>query len=197
MALSTYHELLDSIGEWLWREDLQVTARDCVVLCEEWVANTLRVPQMETAATVTLTDGAGTLPTDFLETRSAKAGTTHLEWISPELALEKFGAGGTGNFYTIVGSTLTCYSSGATDVTLAYYAKVPALTNAAPTNWLLTRAPSIYLYGSLVHAAPFMGDDARAGNWATLFTSGVNGLMNAGKLSAHIKGRTQRRGATP
>jgi hypothetical protein len=35
------------------------------------------------------------------------------------------------------------------------------LTDSNTTNWLLTDSPHIYLYTSLLHATPFLMDDAR------------------------------------
>ena len=37
-----------------------------------------------------------------------------------------------------------------------YYGKIPALTAANPTNAILTNFPDVYLYGSLMHSAPFL-----------------------------------------
>ena len=55
---------------------------------------------------------------------------------------------------------------------------VPALSDAAPTNWLLTKAPMIYLYGALLQTAPFTGDDGRIATWGKLYTQAVRGLAH-------------------
>lgn len=40
-----------------------------------------------------------------------------------------------------------------------------ALSDASPTNWLLSNHPDLYLYGSLVNAAPFVRDVSMLGIW--------------------------------
>ena len=52
---------------------------------------------------------------------------------------------------------------------LVYYAEIPALTDSNTTNWLLTLAPDIYLYGTLMQTAPYLQDDARLQTWAALY----------------------------
>ena len=50
-------------------------------------------------------------------------------------------------------------------VKFEYVATVPSLTTAAPTNWLLTKHPDVYLYGSLKASAPYLRDDPRVQMW--------------------------------
>lgn len=60
-------------------------------------------------------------------------------------------------------------------VQFLYYKKFPALSVSQTTNWLLANKPDVYLYGSLLEAAIFIGDDASAGK----FMRGFMGAMNA------------------
>jgi hypothetical protein len=55
-----------------------------------------------------------------------------------------------------------------TEIELTYYAEIPALSDSSTTNWLLTRWPDLYLYGSLMHAAPYLKEDERVTVWAGL-----------------------------
>jgi hypothetical protein len=61
-------------------------------------------------------------------------------------------------------------------VFLNYTRKVPALSDSATTNWLLTDAPDVYLYGSLLHAAPYLHEDNRVNVWAQLYGAAVKQL---------------------
>lgn len=46
---------------------------------------------------------------------------------------------------------------------ITYYRTVPALTDATPTNWLLTLAPDVYVYGMLAEMYEYLMDpDAQA-----------------------------------
>ena len=52
---------------------------------------------------------------------------------------------------------------------MVYYAKIPALSDSATTNWCLTANPDLFLYGALMEAEPFLMNDQRTQLWATAF----------------------------
>ena len=70
---------------------------------------------------------------------------------------------------------------------MQYYARVPALTDVETFNWILTEYPDIYLYGSLVHAAPYLADDQRITVWAALYQSAVDAL-NQDNTKSRVSG---------
>jgi len=84
-------------------------------------------------------------------------------------------------FYTMVGQQFQVLPSpdGSYTGELLYYAKIPALSDAAPTNWLLTEAPDVYLYATLVQSAPYLKEDERTGVWAGLYQTLVNDMKIA------------------
>ncbi len=43
-------------------------------------------------------------------------------------------------------------------------------------NWLITEEPDVYRYGSLVHSAPYLADDARTAVWAQIFGAAMQRL---------------------
>jgi hypothetical protein len=67
---------------------------------------------------------------------------------------------------------------------LIYYAKLSKLSTSNTTNWLLTKAPDVYLYGSLLQAAPYLQDDARIQVWAGLYKTGIEELQIADERGA-------------
>ena len=85
-----------------------------------------------------------------------------------------------GNVLQLVGGGTGSASTSPTasyDYVLTYFQSIPALGNAATTNWLLTREPSLYLYGALIEASPYIGDDARAATWATQYKVTLQGMQ--------------------
>jgi hypothetical protein len=62
---------------------------------------------------------------------------------------------------------------------LTYYAKLAKLSNAVTSNWLLASSPDVYLYGSLLQAAPYLQDDARITVWSSLYQAGLDQLQIA------------------
>jgi hypothetical protein len=57
-----------------------------------------------------------------------------------------------------------------------YYQQVPALSDSATGNWLLTAAPDLYLYGALIHSAPYLVEDGRTAVFAQMYGAAVNQL---------------------
>jgi hypothetical protein len=56
---------------------------------------------------------------------------------------------------------------------LIYYQDIPKLSASQTTNWLLGDAPDAYLYGSLMQAAPYLGEDERVAIWSSLYAKAV------------------------
>jgi len=176
MALQTYAQLQEGVRKWLWdREDLSARIPEFIALAESDFNDELSVGDMETTATVVLTNGSGPLPADYLIWRRVvdlSNPNCALEWADPNWADDRYlpqsGAAAPSRFFTIIGSTIKTYPPSQSTLNLTYYQKIPPLTPTNPTNWLLTRKPGIYLYGALMHAAPFLDDDERTQTWGAL-----------------------------
>lgn len=204
MALATYDDLKLAAANWLNREDLAGTIPDYITLAESRINDRLRVSQMEVTATTHLIGGSVALPPDFLEARrifsNAEGGyATALTPLTPSQAGDIYpvGSAGVPSHYTIVGDTLSTFRNGGEgQVTMVYYAKVPPLA-AYGTNWLLTRNPNIYLYGALVEASPYLGDDGRIETWASLFAAACDALQAADQRSRYASSVSRVKGATP
>lgn len=170
MAITTYAELKTAIADWLNRADLDQKIPDFIRLAESTLNDVLRQADMVTQSTgVTITSGRATLPADALEVVYAQVGSTEdepLEQISPQqltmLRRTRTRDAANPRFYAIIGRQIVVTptpSSGSLDID--YYQRIPALTDSNTTNWLLDDAPHVYLYTSLLHATPFLMDDAR------------------------------------
>jgi hypothetical protein len=66
-----------------------------------------------------------------------------------------------------------------------YYAKVAALSDAAPTNTMLTNNPDIYLYGSLMEAEPFIMNDGRVALWQAAFARAIQDIQLQDDKDSH------------
>jgi hypothetical protein len=88
---------------------------------------------------------------------------------------------GAPRWYAIVGGELQLYPAADRNYTgeMTYIARVPALSVANPSNWILTDYPDAYLYGALVQSAPYLKDDARTTTWGALFTAALDDICNA------------------
>lgn len=203
MPMADYAQLQDSIKSWLWdREDLAGRVPDFIVMAEADFNDELRVAQMEVSVTVTLTNGAGPLPVDYLAWRrvlSQDSPVRKLEFADPSWAEDHYMAqtGAPAWHFTISGSTITTYPMSPANLTLLYYQKIPALSSSNLTNWLLTRKPQAYLYGALVHAAPFLDDDDRLQTYAALRKVALDSLQGTDMVGRYGKAVQRPPGATP
>jgi hypothetical protein len=170
MAITTYAELQTAIGDWLNRADLDQKIPDFIRLAESTLNDVLRSADMVTQSTgVTITSGRATLPADALEIVYAQvAGEDDepLEQITPQqltmLRRTRTRDAANPRFFAIIGRDIVVTPTPTTgSLDLDYYQRIPALTDSNTTNWLLDDAPHMYLYTSLLHATPFLMDDAR------------------------------------
>jgi len=170
MAITTYAELQTALGDWLNRADLDQKIPDFIRLAESTLNDVLRSADMVTQSTsIPITGGRATLPADALEIVYAQVASSEdepLEQITPQqltmLRRTRTRNAANPRFYAIVGRDIVVTptpASGSLD--LDYYQRLPVLSDSNTTNWLLTDSPHIYLYTSLLHATPFLMDDAR------------------------------------
>jgi hypothetical protein len=188
MAITTYAELKSSIANWLNRDDLTSVIPDFISLTEAGINRDLRHYKMINRVDATLDSRYVQMPADWLETVrfGITSGTTYrLELVSRDDMLEyrqnTSDIAGIPKFYANIGDTIEVFPTPAAEyqMQLQYYAKTPALSDSNTTNWLLTDAPDIYLYGSLIQAAPYLNDDARAETWAALYSAAIQSMQKA------------------
>lgn len=190
MALTTYTELKASLADWLNRSDLTSVIPDFIALAEAQAERQLRTRQMIVRATASFAAAAeyGTVPDDFLETKAIKLNTNPITNLTfqtidamDQLSNTTYLSSGKPLYFTVVGNQfrLLPIPDGAYTADLVYYAKLTKLSSTNATNWLLTQSPDIYLYGSLLQAAPYLQDDARISVWSSLYQAGLDQIQIA------------------
>lgn len=170
MAITTFAELKTAVENWLDHQLFTARVPEFIVLFEAAVNRRLRVRQQETSTTLTPSAGDASLPADYLSWRQARwegATPVVLGYVEPDYLSAQIPVltSAFPTLFTIEGSTLSTRSSNTTGITFKYFAKVAALSDAAPTNWLLTAHPDLYLFGSLVEAEMFGVNDERMSLW--------------------------------
>lgn len=178
MSIATYNELVSAIGDWLDRSDLATRAADFIRLTEVRLNRLLADPEMEVATTLT-GDGAA-LPADFGSMISI--GTADGNRLSPMSNAEYAAilpSPGTSRYYTIREGKVY-YVPGSANTTIVYRRSIPPLSTSNTTNWLLDRAPDVYLYGSLVQAEAFLAEDDRLPLWKGAFDEALDELRTDG-----------------
>jgi hypothetical protein len=182
VSITTYAELKTSIADFLNRDDLTSTIPTFISLGEAQIARDVRHWKQEKRVTTSVDERYENLPNDWLELKFVSLTTgAMLETVSPSNMADmraRSDTPGTPKYVRMTADQLEFYPtpSAATDVSMLYYARVPSLTDAAPTNWVLSDAPDILLYASLMHSAPYLAEDARVQIWGSLYQSGVEKL---------------------
>lgn len=187
MAITTYAELKTAIGDWLNRDDLDSVIPNFISLAEAQFNRSIRHRKMVTRSDATLDTPYFAVPSDWLQTIRFQLNTnpvTPLLFVTPEQALEEsmvYSAGQQPLFYTTIGEQFQVVPSpdSSYDAELLYYAKIPALSDSATTNWLLTESPDLYLYGALIQSAPYLKEDDRINVWAGLYQRLIDDMMLA------------------
>lgn len=182
MSISNFTELKSSIADFLNRDDLTSVIPTFIKLAEADMNRKLRHWRMEARKTALLDTQYTAFPTDFIEgIRLMLTGTNEhrLELISLSELMDKRAAdntAGTPKFYAPVDGAFEVYPTPDQEYTLEmlYYERIDALSSSVATNWALTYYPDIYLYGSLTHSAPYLGEDARTKVWAELYQNGIS-----------------------
>lgn len=169
MTIGTYTLLQSAVASWLGRSDLTATIPDFVSLFEAYVNRALRVRQMETLASITMSEGAGALPSDFIAWKRVTwtgSPRRELEYVHPSY-LQASNPSQISDLpcrFTIEADQISVAPSDDTALEMLYWARVPALADT-PTNWLLSTYPDLYLFGTLVEANAFILNADGAALW--------------------------------
>ncbi len=187
--MTTYATLKSDIAGWLLRDDLTAAIPSFVRLAEASIRRDLRIRQMLRTYTLTLSAQSQQLPEDFMEMERIILDSTvwNLSYLPPPALFSNpaYTDGGNPMYYTIEGDYLiTAPDATGSDVMLCYYKAYSSLTNDSDTNWLLTNAYDVYLYGSLSHAAPYIKEDGRVQLWNAGYSEAIAKLNKMERRSA-------------
>lgn len=206
---STLHAAVDAWGDLGGAVDDQID--EIMVMANDTLNNgmefgmatipALRVREMEVVTSLTPTSGVCTLPTDYLQYRRVVEELSlrrPLTYIAPDQADQKYPdrAAGLARDFTIIGGSLYMFPVSSNDIELTYYQKIPDITSAAPTNWLLTKRPAIYLHACLFQVGLLRSDDAMIQRSAQLVSSMANAMMASNEMANYAFAPSQVRGIT-
>ena len=194
MAISTYSELQTAVANWLDRDDLSARIPEFIALAEARFNRVLRLRSMEDKVTASTVAGQRNLalPGGYIQMRNLQLNVqplVTLQYVTPEIYDRLWGGSalGTPQFYTILADEISLGPTPANvqTIEMLYYKRFDALTVGAPTNWLLTNAPDIYLYGSMLEAEPFIMNDERVPLWATALERAVGDMQEQDNKDRH------------
>jgi len=200
MPITTYAELKATIADFLNRDDVAAISSTFISNAEDDLNLQLRHWRQEKRSTAEIDTQYSAIPADMLEIirfYTTSGDTRPLELISQAEMLDRkfrnLNTSGQPAYYALTAGEIEVYPvpDGTYTSELYYYSRIPALSDSNTSNWVLDYYSSAYLYGSLIHSAPYLKDDARIQVWAALYQSSIDAI-NAESEKAKFGGSGRR-----
>lgn len=205
----TYSDLVADVTDWLkplgGSTDLASIIPTFIMLAEELHTfgdekqgfPGLRIKEMlKRSRAIGQSDTYLPYPSDYLEMRnmrivkaSASRDDGKLDQV-PHESLDRSVSGEPTQFALGREIELNASASSTVIFEMLYYAPFTPLDSGSNNqNWLLNNMYSAYLYGTLLHAAPYLGDDEASQTWASAYMQSVNRLQGTDNRGRAHKGQ--------
>lgn len=179
-GMNTYEKLVETVADWLGRGDLAQRIPDFIRMTEADLSRSLNLREQEKTkdGTFVVDQDWIPLPDDLQIPRQLKINTDTVKLVEI-VSIDKFqsiaasyDSATNPMAATMIGDRLYIAPAPGADegYTLYYLGRLEPLSPTNSTNRILKDAPDCLLYGSLMHSAPYIGDDARTQMWATLYS---------------------------
>lgn len=189
-TITDYATLKSTIADYLNRADLTSQIDTFVQFAEADLNTRLRTREMIKRSRTTSDNEYVALPIDWLEGLNLQivGGKSPLRYVTLDEAdqIKKQQLYVNVAAYSLMDGAIELVPEPGqnVEIEMVYYAEIPPLI-ANTTNWLLTRAPDVYLYGALTHAAPFLMDDQRIAVFGSVYLQRVEALNAEAQKSTH------------
>lgn len=193
MAIADFAGLQSTVADFMNRTDATAAIPSFITLAEAEMNRKLRVRQMLARATATISCEFESVPADFCGAEALTLDNTptiQLEFCDADKILyEKSRHAcptGKPRLYSVQGDDIQFFPAPADTWTarIVYYRTIPALSSAQLTNWLLTKYPDAYLYGSLSQAGMWLRGDPRMADFVNAFETILSNIQEANKVEA-------------
>lgn len=192
-VITSYATLQTAVSDYLEREDLATFIPNFIQNCEGKLYRDVKLRDMETALSETVSSGVISVPTRYLELKYAyvdQSPVRPLQIVPVQDVYEQYPVRSSGPPVVIAreGSNFIFGPVPADGVTIKglYYKYYEPVRTTDP-NWYITNAPHVLLYGSLIEAEPFLRNDERIQLWRSLYDEGV-GLLKRESLEERRSG---------
>lgn len=193
--ITTRATLVAAALETLDRSDLASAVPVWIRLAEAILNRTLDDLEMHACVTAQTDRIRTALPSDWVQSDRIEVVSTSpkvpLKYCEPH-ALAHYRANSTPGipeWYTYIGRHIEFdrEPDGIISVKIDYKRKLALADTSGATNWLLTSHPDAYLYGTLVHSAPYLKNDPRLSMWSSMSSSVIE-QINARHERAKVSG---------
>lgn len=190
MSFATRSELAEVVGGYLNRSNLNSRIPDFIRMCEARLNRLLRDPDQIVTGVLSFVSGSASLPDDFGQLIAFGPEGRRLTQVTPGEFGTYLSQAGAPRVYTVAGGSIRVLpAQGSASTPFTYYRSITPLEHDASTNWLLQRAPDVYLYGTILQAEFYGWNDERLGFIKNAYDEAI------GELRAD--GENRRWGAAP
>jgi len=176
MAGRDYTWLLAAVADELHRADLTARIPDWIVFAEATINRKLNIyaKEIEAPLTTEIASRFIPLPDDYgsplrLEMRDIEPRSDIIAVEATQLSIND-DAAGIPIYWAIDGANIAFDRPADKSYPLMFrYVESLNLSSTNLTNPILLKNPDLYLYGSLLHSAPYIKDDMRIGTWKAMF----------------------------
>lgn len=183
--IQTYQGLQNEVYNWIANEKIIAQVMTCIQLAEARIRNDLLIRRMERSVHGVFNGAVIFLPADceaiqrlmyyigdeersvpYADPKSVERYTDHV---------------GDPVAYTMVDQGVILYPtpSAAREYSLYYVPFIADLSADNPTNWVLDRAPNVYLFASCLEAAGFLQDEQLMGIFEGRYKQAMDSLYQA------------------
>lgn len=203
--MRNYGQLRDALRRYLYdRKDMEAIIPTLIQLSERRIFRLLRCPSNEAVYNGTYTAAGLILPSDYLEAKLIVIDGQQLERISEQdfvRRLEARPAPGKPKRFARLGKLLYAHPPPDTDdaeISMVYWSDFSGqMTSDNDSNEILRIAPDLYIYGAMIEAMPFLGQDSRAATWNSLFDQAMSQINSQATEAEYAGSTVQVQGAYP
>lgn len=176
-AFDSYTDLVSAIEDWMDRSDLTGAANSMIALAESRMRRLLVPLFSEVSASVVSMDGIAALPTDFGTLNRVLYNGETLSQLATSTAPQLLN-GSRPYVYTMEANGLRVWPAGDFTLAILYQPTLPQLSEASPTNALLSQHPDLYFFGAMLFAEGYVANDNRAATFKALWDEAIAELQN-------------------
>ncbi len=183
MAVNNLGELRTLVKDWSNRTDISNSVIDSFInIAQDRANRILRLPILEGFSTITVTNNALALPTDYLEAKSlvVTVNGKAIELERKDLAFVTKQQNNQGNpkyFARKQSKFVIAPASDVSSADLYYYYVAADLVNDADTNWFVEHGTDLLLYGALSELSLYTKNTEDALQWEAKFKATAQDIM--------------------
>lgn len=182
MSFLTYAELQSEMTAWGKRSDLTAKYASFITLAEASILRELKLRVNETTATGTTSGATIAIPTGcdrILRVEITANGVSYtLDYTSPNGIEPLTYSTGFPSRFTVEDGAIRLLSAPADSYTYTVYyiPNLDALSDTNTTNWALTNAPDVYLFGALEQMSHYALDQEQAAKYHGMFLGAMDSV---------------------